>query len=103
MLSSKHLWKLEFNGYLIVYFFVEQGHGEQMLRMQITSRGLYTGENFKQIIRKKRMKIWNLINNNDLINQRVDVNFFFVKKYFAITACTTYTFTFEKGLLIKKW
>ena len=48
-----HFWKLEFNGYLVVNFFIENGlcvHVQRILKM---SRGLYTGGNFKQNTWKK--------------------------------------------------
>ena len=46
--------------------------------MLIMRRGLYTGENFKQIIRKKRRKIGDLIYDHDLtINDLVPI--FYIK------------------------
>ena len=47
----------------------------QVLRKLIMNRSLYTGEDFKIIIRKKRRKIWDLINDNDLTNKRFGANF----------------------------
>ena len=47
----------------------------QVLRKFIMNRSLYTGEDFKIIIRKKRRKIWDLINDNDLTNKRFGANF----------------------------
>ena len=45
-------WKLEFNDYLMVYFLSKKDF--KSMRMLIMSKGLYTGKNFKQIIRKKK-------------------------------------------------
>ena len=65
-------------------------HVQRMLKM---SRGLYTGGNFKQNIwRKKTKENW-----GPYLRSCFDkLTIFFVKIYYAITACTTYTFTFGK-------
>ena len=49
-------------------FFVEKGLGVHVQRMLKISRGLYTGENFKQILEKKGRKIEDLICDHDLKN-----------------------------------
>ena len=57
-----------------------------------------------KIFVKKRRKIGDLIYNHGLTKLRFGANLFFVKIYYAITACTTYTFfIFGKGRLKEKW
>ena len=70
--------------------------GVPMQRMLKMRRGLYTGGNFKQNAWKKRRKIGDLVCDHDLTNKRFGANLFFIKTYYAITACTTITFTFGK-------
>ena len=53
-----YFWKLEFNGHLMVLFFVEKGLGVHVQRMLIMSRVLYTGGNFKQNTWKKAKENW---------------------------------------------
>ena len=50
------------------FIFVEKRHRLQVHCVLILRRGLYTGENFKQVIRKKRKEIGELIYENDLTN-----------------------------------
>ena len=76
--------------------FVEKGLGVHVQRMLKMNRGLYTGGNFKQNIGKKRRKIGDLICDHDLIYKRFGANLFFIRIYYAITACTTTTFTLGK-------
>ena len=68
-------------------------HVQRMLKM---SRGLYTGGNFKQNTWKKAKEKWELICDLYLTNKRFGANLSFIKLYYAITACTTNTFTFGK-------
>ena len=51
MLSNKTSLETRIQPLLDGLIFVEKGIGMQVLRMLIMSRGLYTGENFKQNIR----------------------------------------------------
>ena len=53
-------------------------------------------ENSSKILAKKQRKIGDLICDLDLTNQRFGANLFFINLYYAITACTTTTFTFGK-------
>ena len=48
--------------------FVEKGLGVHVQHMLKMSRGVYTGENFKQNTWKKRRKIGDLICDHDLTN-----------------------------------
>ena len=75
-------------------------HVQRMLKR---SRGLYTGGNIKQNNWKKRRQIGDLICDHDLTNQRFGANLLFIKIYYAITACTTTTFTLGKCYFIEKW
>ena len=76
--------------------FVKKGLGVHVQRLLKMSRGLYTGENFKENTWKKRRKIEDLICDHDLTNKRFGANLFFIKIYYVITACTNTTFTFGK-------
>ena len=77
--------------------FVEKGLGVHVQRMLKVSKGLYTGANFKENTWKKRRKIEDLICDHDL-NKIYDLvqTYFSIKIYYAITVCTTTTFTFRK-------
>ena len=56
----------------------------------------------KIIVKKKQRKIGDPIYDRGLTNKRFGAILNFIKIYYAITACTTYTFTFVKCLLIEK-
>ena len=77
--------------------FVENGLGVHVQRMLKMSRGLYTGGIFlaKHLEKSKgklgtlfAILIWQI---NDLVP-----TYFCIKLYYALTACTTTTFTFGK-------
>ena len=96
MLSNYTFVETRIQGLLDGLIFVKKGlsvHVQHMLKM---SRGLYTGGNFKQNTWKKRGKIGDLVSDHDLTNLRFGANYFFIKIYYAIFACTTTTFTFRK-------
>ena len=81
MLSYNTFLKTRIQGLLDRLFFVEKGLGEHVQHMLNMSMGLYTctGGNFKQIIWKKRWKIWDLIFDNDLTNKRFGANLFLLE------------------------
>ena len=66
---------------------------QRMLKM---SRVYTLAEILSKILVKKRRKIGDLIYDHGLTNKRFGANLIFIKIYYAITACTTYTFTFGK-------
>ena len=68
-------------------------HVQRMLKM---SRVYTLAENLSKVIVKKRRKIGGLIYEHGLTNSRFGANLIFIKIYYAITACTTCTFTFKK-------
>ena len=68
-------------------------HVQRMFKMGM---GLYYGGNFMQIFGGKTNDIRDLIYDYDLTNLRLGANLIFIKIYFAITDCTTYTVTFRK-------
>ena len=70
-------------------------HMQRMLEM---SRVLYTGGNFKQNVWKKSNG-----NREHYLRLGFGANLFFIKIYYAITACMTNAFTFRKCSLIEKW
>ena len=98
-----HFWKLEFNGYLMVYFFFEKGLGVHVQSMLKMSRGLYTGGNFKQNTWKKAKENWGPYLRSSFDKLTIWCQLIFIKVYYAITACTTTTFTFGKCWPIEKW
>ena len=60
-------------------------------------RRVYTlAEILSKIFVKLLRKIGDLIYDQSLTNLRSGANIIFSKIYYAITACTTYTFTFAK-------
>ena len=76
--------------------FVEKGLGVHVQRMLKMSRGLYTGGNFKQNTWKKSKKNWGPYLRSRFDKLRFGANLFIIKMHYAITACTTTTFTFGK-------
>ena len=71
--------------------------------MLIMSRGLYTGENFKQIIMEQTKE--NLKPCLQSWSNKLSIwwQLFLIKIYYAIIACMTYIFTFGKCWIIEKW
>ena len=75
-------------------------HVQRMLKMsRIYTLAVVLSKRFV----KKRRKIEDLIYDHDLTKLRFGTNLIFIKIYYAITACKTYTFTFGKSLLKKEW
>ena len=68
-------------------------HVQRMLKM---SKVYTLAEILSKIFVKKRRIIEKLIYDHGLTNLRLGANLSFIKIYYAITACTTYTFTFGK-------
>ena len=68
-------------------------HMQCMLKM---SRVYTLAEILSKIFVKKRRKIGYLIYNHGLTYKRFGANLIFIKIYYAITACTTNTFSFGK-------
>ena len=80
----------------MVLIFVKKGLGVQVQCMLKISTVYILEEIVCKILGKKQRKIGNLICNHDLTNLRFGANLFFIKIYYAITACRTTTFTFGK-------
>ena len=57
---------------------------------------VYTLAEILRKIFEKAKEIGDLIYNHDLTNQRFRANLIYIKIYYAITSCTTYTFTLGK-------
>ena len=68
MLSNNTFSETRIQRLLDDLFFVEKGLGEHVQRMLKMSRGLYSGQNFKQNTWKKRRKVGDLICDHDLTN-----------------------------------
>ena len=68
-------------------------HVQRMFKM---SRFYTLAEILSKIFVKQRRKIGDLIYDHGLTNKRFGASFSVIKIYYAITACTTYTFTFRK-------
>ena len=68
-------------------------HVQRMLK---TSRVYILAVILSKIFVKTRRKIGDLIYDYGLTKLRFGTNLFFIKIYYAITVCTTYTFTFGK-------
>ena len=68
MLSNNTFSETRIQRLLDDLIFVEKGLGEHVQRMLKMSRGLYSGQNFKQNTRKKRRKVGDLICDHDLTN-----------------------------------
>ena len=96
MLSNNTFLETRIQRLLDGLIFVENGLGVHVQRMLKMSKGLYTGGNFKQNTLKKRRKIGHLICDHDLTNYRLGANLFFIKIYYAMTACPTFTLTLGK-------
>ena len=75
----------------MVLFFFGKGLGVHVQPMLKMNRVYTLAE-----ILKQRRKIWDLIYDHGLTNKRFGANLIFIKIFYAITACTTYTFTFRK-------
>ena len=101
MLSNNTFVETRIQRLLDGLIFVEKELSVQ--RMLKMSRVYTLAEILSKIFVKQRMKIGDLVYDHGLTNKRFGVNLIFDKIYYAITACTTYTFTFRKCLLIKKW
>ena len=89
MLSNDTFLETRIQPLLDGLIFVEKGLGVHVQRMLRISRCLYTGGNFKQNTWKRQRKI-------GFDKLTIGANLFFIKLYYAITACTTTTFTFGK-------
>ena len=61
-----------------------------------TVRVYKLAEILSKLLVKKQRKIGDLINDHILTNLRLGAILTFIKIYYVITACTTYTFTFGK-------
>ena len=68
-------------------------HVQGMLKI---SRVYTLAEILSRIFVKQRRKIGDLIYDHGLKNKRFGANLIFIKIYYVITACATYTFTFRK-------
>ena len=100
MLSNNTFLETRIQRLLDGLFFVEIGHVQHMLKM---SRVYTLAEILSKILVKKRKKIEDLIYDHGLPNKRFGADLVFIKIHYAITACTTYTFTFGKCCLKEKW
>ena len=74
--------------------FVEKGHSVHAQRMIKKSRVYTLTEILSKLFVKIRMKIGELIYVHGLTNSRLGAKLNFIKIYYVITACTTYTITF---------
>ena len=81
---------------MMVYFFLEKSLGVHVQRMLKMNRVYTLAEILSKIFVKQLRKIGDLIYERGLTNKRFGANLIFIKIYYAITACTTYTFTFIK-------
>ena len=81
MLLSKTFLKTRIQRLLDGLIFVQKVLGVQVLRMLITRKGLYTGEKFKQIIRKKGREIGHLIFDHDLTTLTIWCQLYFIRIY----------------------
>ena len=92
MLSNSTFLETRIQRLLDGLIFVKKGLGVHVQRMLETSRGLYTGGNFKQNTWKKAKENW-----GPYLRSLFDkLTICFIKIYYAIAACTTTTFTFGK-------
>ena len=97
MLSNNTFLETRIQQLLGVLFFVEKGLGMNVQCMLKMSRFYRLAEILSKILVKKRRKIENLYTIMVWqINDSCQI-------YNAITACTTYTFTFGKCWLKEKW
>ena len=76
--------------------FVEKGLGVHVQRMLKMSRVYTLAKILSKIFVKQGRNIGDLIYDHGLTNKRFDANLIYIKIYYAITACTTYTFIFRK-------
>ena len=76
--------------------FVEKGLGVHVQRMLKMSRVYTLAEIISKIFVKNEGIIVDLTYDHGLTNERFGANLIFIKIYYAITACTTNTFTFRK-------
>ena len=96
MLSNNTFLETRIQRLLDGFFFVEKGLGVHVQRMLKMSRIYTLAEIISKIFVKKRGKIVDLTYDHGLTNERFGANLIFILIYYAITACTTNTFTFRK-------
>ena len=103
MLSNNTFLETRIQRLLDGWIFVKKGHGVCVQRMLKMSKVYTLAEILSKVFVKKQKKIGDLIYDHGLTNKRFGANLFFIKIYYVITACRTYTFTFRKYWLIEKW
>ena len=81
---------------MVYIFFIEKSLGVHVQRMLKMNRVYTLAEILSKIFVKQLRKIGDLIYERGLTNKRFGANLILIKIYYAITACTTYTFTFIK-------
>ena len=96
MLSNNTFLETRIQWLLDGLIFVEKELGVHVQRMLKMSRIFTLAENLSKIFVKKRRKFGDLFYDQGLTNKYFGSNLNFIKVYFAITACTTNTFTFGK-------
>ena len=103
MLSNNTFLETRIQRLLDGLIFVEKGLGVHVQRMLKMSRGLYTGGNFKQNTWKKEEENWGPYLRSWFDILTIWSKLIFIRIYYAITACTTTTFTFGNCWLKEKW
>ena len=98
MLSNNTFLQTKIQDLLDGLIFVEKGLSVHVQRMLKMSRGYTIGCNFMQNICKKWRKIGELIYDHGLTKLRFGAKLILIKIYYAITACTIYTFYIWKML-----
>ena len=96
MLSNNTFLETRIQRLLDGFIFVEKGLGVHVQRMLKMSRIYTLAEIISKIFVKNRGKIVDLTYDHGLTNERFGANLIFILIYYAITACTTNTFTFRK-------
>ena len=96
MLSNNPVFETRIQRQLDGLIFDEKGFGVHVQRMLKMSRVYTLDEILSKIFVKQRRKIRDPIYDHGLANKRFGANLIFIKIYYAITACMTYTFTFRK-------
>ena len=96
MLSNNTCLETRIQRLLDGIIFVEKVLGVHMQRLLKMSRVYTLAEFLSKIFVDEQWKIGDLIYNHGLTNKRFGSNLIFIKIYYAISACTAYTFTFGK-------
>ena len=99
MLSNNTFFETRIQQLLDGLIFVKNGIGVHVLKKWIRFYTL-TEILSKIFVKKNEGKLGTLIT---ILVWQIGANLIFINIYYLIIACTTYTFTFRKCLLIEKW